>query len=245
MKTKKYRGKIYDYYQSAGQKSSSPDTVADLKPRSAMLRNIIKMHFPLDRNISILDLGCGHGAFIYFMKEAGYKNVVGVDISPEQVQKANALNIPEVAQGDLLEYLIDLNNETQDCVISFDVIEHFNKNELFMFIEQVYRVLKPQGKWIIHAPNGEPPFGGMIFFGDYTHELAFTPRSMTQVMKSMGFSKLSFYEDRPIPHGVKSSIRWILWHVIRFFLRLYMVIETGYGGSDLVFSQNFLSVVEK
>jgi cyclopropane fatty-acyl-phospholipid synthase-like methyltransferase len=51
----------------------------------------------MDRSARILDLGCGHGVFIYFHREAGYTNVVGVDKSPEQVAEATGCSY--VSQG--------------------------------------------------------------------------------------------------------------------------------------------------
>jgi len=55
----------------------------------------------MDRSARILDLGCGHGAFIYFLREAGYTDVVGVDKSPEQVAEAKRLGIDGVHEADL------------------------------------------------------------------------------------------------------------------------------------------------
>ena len=245
MKPKNYRTRIYNHYQSAGQKSAAPTTVADLKPRAAIFRKIIREHFPDDFTANILDLGCGHGAFIYYLKESGFTNIIGVDTSPEQIAKAKILNLPEVIQGDLLEYLLYTVAESQDIVISFDIIEHFDKDELLEIVDQVFRVLKPKGKWIIHTPNGGSPFGGAVFFGDYTHEQSFTTKSISQLLKASGFASVECYEDVPIPHGLKSSIRWLLWQLIRVVLGVYFLVETGAGGSDLIFSQNFLTVAEK
>jgi cyclopropane fatty-acyl-phospholipid synthase-like methyltransferase len=246
MEYKKYRSRIYDQYQSSGQKSASPQSIIGLEPRAAMFRNIIRQHFTENIGASILDLGCGHGAFIHFLKEAGYYNIIGVDVSPEQVKKAQMLGIPEVIQEDIKKYMEDnVEPESQDYIISFDIIEHFDKNELIDFIDQVFRALRPGGKWIIHTPNGTSPFFGNIFFGDYTHEQAFTVSSISQVLYASGYSKVTTYEEKPVPHGFNSSLRLFLWKVIKIFLRFYFLVETGHGGRDLIFSQNFLTVAEK
>ena len=94
-------------------------------------------------------------------------------------------------------------------------------------------------------PNGESPFGARIFFGDFTHELAFTRTSITQLLKSSGFSKVVCREDTPIPHGLKSTIRWILWKLIRGILLVYLAAETGGTERDCIFTQNFLTVAVK
>ena len=217
-----YRSRIYQRYVKNRPHSLSPETIQGLKARGPMLRKIILKHFPKDKNASILDLGCGHGAFMHFIREAGYTDVIGFDRSPDQVAEAYRLGIESVYKGDLIETLNSLPEESKDVIICFDVIEHFNKHEVFYLVDEVHRVLRPSGKWIIHTPNGESPFFGKVFFGDVTHEMAFTRTSISQLLKSSGFNDVSCYEDTPVPHGLKSAIRYFLWKCIRGILRFYL-----------------------
>jgi 2-polyprenyl-3-methyl-5-hydroxy-6-metoxy-1,4-benzoquinol methylase len=87
-----YRSRIYQRYVRARSRPLAPESVEELSPRRPYIRKVIREHFPMDRSASIWDLGCGHGAFIYFLREAGYTNVVGVDKSPEQVAEATDLS---------------------------------------------------------------------------------------------------------------------------------------------------------
>jgi hypothetical protein len=82
-------------------------------------------------------------------------------------------------------------------------------------------------------------------YWDLTHELIFTRTSITQLLLSSGFSDVQCFEDAPIPHGLTSAVRWLLWQVIRFGLRLYLAAETGDTASSAIFSQNFLIVADK
>ena len=125
------------------------------------------------------------------------------------------------------------------------MIEHFTKSELLPFVDEVFRVLKKGGIWIIHTPNAESPFGGRMFFWDFTHEMAFTRTSISQLLKSSGFTGVTCCEDTPVPHGLKSSTRYFLWKCIHGFLRFYMAIETGSGEKECIFTQNFLTVAVK
>ena len=240
-----YRNRIYQSYVHARQVSLAPPTIDGLRPRSHHLNKLIREHFPADRNAFILDLGCGHGALVHFARKAGYRNTTGVDRSPQQVAEAQRLGIEGVVEGDLMETLGSLPSCSQDMVITFDVIEHFTKNELIPFVDEVYRVLRKGGKWIIHTANGESLFGGRMRYADFTHELAFTRISITQLLKSSGFSNVICYEDTPIPHGIKSALRWLLWKAIRGMLRLYLAVETGAGEKACIFSQVFLTVASK
>jgi 2-polyprenyl-3-methyl-5-hydroxy-6-metoxy-1,4-benzoquinol methylase len=100
-----YRSRIYQRYVRAWSRSLAPESIEELSPRMPYTRKVIREHFPMDRSARILDLGCGHGAFIYFLREAGYTNVVGVDKSPEQVAEAKRLGIDGVHEADLWETL--------------------------------------------------------------------------------------------------------------------------------------------
>lgn len=209
------------------------------------MEKLIREHFPVDREAMVLDLGCGHGALLHFAQNAGYRNAQGVDRSPQQVAAARNLGIAGVAEGDLFEALRARPAGSVDTVVTFDVIEHFQKPELIRFVDEVHRVLREGGRWIIHAPNGESPFAGRMLYWDFTHELCFTRTSMAQLLMSSGFAQVRSYEDAPVPHGAKSAVRWLLWHVIRGALLLYMAIETGAIDRESVFSQNLLAVAVK
>jgi len=240
-----HRDRIYGAYLSGRRQSLAPDTLEGLKPWVPYLKNLIRRHFPYDRNAAILDLGCGHGALIHLARQAGFRNLRGVDGSPEQVAAAKKLRIEGVEQDDVMEALAKEPDEALDCLIAFDLIEHFNRNELIPLVDEVHRVLRSEGRWIIHTANAESPLGMTSRYGDLTHELAFTRTSLSQLLFSSGFSRLDCYEDKPIPHGAKSAVRWMFWKAIRSFLRFYLVVETGDIGSDAIFSQNFLAVAFK
>ncbi|MBV8231095.1 MAG: class I SAM-dependent methyltransferase [Planctomycetaceae bacterium] len=180
-----------------------------LFPRAPYLRRLVRRHFPEDRSFSVLDLGCGHGAVLYFANEAGYRDVNGVDRSGEQVAAARALGIEGVTERDLMETIAVLPDGSRDVVVAFDLIEHFRREEVLPLVEQVRRVLKPGGRLIIHTPNAESPFFGRIRYGDLTHDLAFTRSSLSQLLLASGFRKMSFHEDEPVIHGLKSATRFV------------------------------------
>lgn len=239
-----YKARIYAHYvHASGDTPLAPSDTGGLKPRQAYLEKLIRDHFPPDKNVVILDVGCGHGALLYFAQKAGYAHGAGVDVSGEQVEAARALGIPGVAQGDLMETLRGLPQGSQDVVVAFDILEHFPPNEQIRFVDEARRVLKPDGgRFIIHVPNGESPFHGRVLYGDYTHERAFTRSSMTQLLRASGFSDVTCFEDAPVSPGIKGFARRVIWKSIRNLLRLYLAAETGRAENDVILSQNFLTV---
>jgi SAM-dependent methyltransferase len=179
------------------------------------------------------------------MHEAGYNRATGVDWADEQVRAARDLGIAGVELGDVMSALAATPKGSVDVLVTFDLIEHFTKGELVALIDEAYRVLCPTGRWIIHVPNAEAPFGARMRYWDFTHELAFTRTSLAQLLKASGFATVQCYEDEPVPHGLRSVARFLLWKLIRLGLLFYIAVETGAFDRGAVFSQNLLAVAER
>jgi SAM-dependent methyltransferase len=210
--------------------SSVADAAAGLERRRPYLDRLVRDHFPSDRSARILDLGCGHGAILWAAARAGYTQLAGVDASPEQVAAAQRLNIPGVRLGDLMETLAAAPDASLDAVVLFDLFHYFPPEQQAAIADAVQRVLKPGGRWIVHVPNGEALFGARMRYWDYL---------------AGGFADVRCYEDRPIPHGAKSAVRWVVWMGVRAALRLALAAETGETGREAIFSQCLLAVAIK
>ncbi len=236
-----YRKRLYESYVRSHL--SAVELKNRLTVRAPFLRALVNNHFPADRNARLLELGCGYGALIHYALDLGYRNMKGVDVSPEQVAGAKQLGIPGVVQGDLFVTLKDVADNSLDTVITIDVIEHLNKDELLDFADEVFRVLDTGGSWISHQPNAASPFSGRVRYGDLTHQLAYTTESIRQLVLAVGFAEVRCYEDVPVVHGVTSFVRRILWSLVRSGMRACLTIECGV--SNELFSQNFLSIARK
>ncbi|KKK97832.1 hypothetical protein LCGC14_2648830, partial [marine sediment metagenome] len=79
--------------------------------------------------------------------------------------------------------------------------------------------------------------------GDFTHDLAFTSQSISQLLRVAGFTKVSAFPQRPVVHGVISFLRYILWRLFELVFHLYLLIETGSPRG--IFTQNIIAVGRK
>ena len=242
--TRLYRERIYGRYVEAACAEVAPATIEGLAPRLPYLRRLVREHFPPRADAAILDLGCGHGALIHVARALGYTNIGGVDGSPSQVEAARRLGIEGVRYGNMFEVAQALPDSSLDAAISFDVLEHLDRDEIIRLTDEIVRALKPGGRWIVHVPNCASPFAGAALYSDLTHEMAFTAESMTQLALSSGFGAVDFAEDEPVAHGLKSMVRLALWRLIRAGLRFYLRVETG-AVAHPVLTQNFLAVLTK
>jgi len=233
--------KLYDSYVST--RFRNRDGMERVVSREPLFKQVIARHFPKEKDLPILELGCGHGALIYIAQQYGYKNIRGVDISEEQVTEAKKIGLNNVFHGDLMEFLEKQKSLSVRTVISIDVIEHLDKGELLKMSEEVNRVLLPEGEWLIHAPNAASPFFGRVRYGDYTHKQAFTKDSLSQVLLAAGFERVRCYEEAPVADNLKRRLRWIAWKLVRSVFSVALAVETG--RRDEIFSQNLFAVASK
>jgi len=195
-----------------------------------------------DKNIEILDLGCGNGSLIHWLHESGYKNSQGIDISEEQILLATKLGIKNILQADALAFL-PANKNSFDIIFARDVLEHFSKDKVQILIENIFNSLKPGGIFIAQTVNAENWLWGRLRHGDFTHEIAFTSSSITQVLRISGFESIKVYPQRPVVHGFKSFFRLLLWMVWEGFSHLLLTIETG--SSAGIFTQDIIVFAKK
>jgi len=197
---------------------------------------------PQNKGAAILDAGCGYGEIVYWLRESGFKNAIGVESDLKQIAVAENLGINGILNGDFRKFLKDEGN-SYDCIIARDVIEHFDKDEVLEILDIFWSALKNEGVLIIQTPNAESPFGGRHRYNDFTHSLSFTKTSLNHVLKTVGFKDVKFYPVRPVVHGIKSLIRFTLWGLIETAIGIYLLIETGSGKG--IFTQNMIALAKK
>ena len=240
-----FKARLYQYYLTQHVRLSTESVQSALVHRGPYLRWVIATCLPQDKSAKILDLGCGYGGMLHFLREAGYTNLAGVDVSSEQVELARHLGVENVHCQDVRTFLQATSDQTYKVIIAFDILEHFAKPELMELMDELRRVIAPGGWLVVHAPNGEGLFAGTILHGDLTHELAFTRSNLNQLGGAAGFRVIAVKEDVPVVHGLRSLVRNLLWRTGSFFLRVLAVAETGEGFRDKPMSRNLLAVLER
>jgi len=95
----------------------------------------------------ILDVGCGTGAFLHTMEQAGWE-VTGLE--PDEAAKAKAKQLYGLNLQDS-EKLFTTPDETYDAITMWHVLEHVH--ELHKYLDQVKKLLKPKGFLFIAVPN--------------------------------------------------------------------------------------------
>lgn len=234
-----YRARIYESYAHDFQQMSGVLGVASMEKWGKAYQYYFRRWLPADRSASIVDLACGSGRQLHWFKRLGFERVSGVDVSPEQVALARRV-VPDVAQQDIVSYLC-ARPDTFDLMTGLDMIEHFHKAEVLPLLDACLGALRTRGRLVLQTPNADSPWVGTLRYGDFTHEIAFNPSSLSHLLRLVGFENIEVRELGPLPTGysVSSSARYVLWRMIRFGLKLWNITETGSAGSG-IFTRTFL-----
>ena len=239
---KDYRYKIYENYETKFNRII--DNV-DEKSIKSLYQHYKKKILPFLRDYNyqsnILELGCGPGYLINSLKQNGYRNVVGIDISKEQIAIAESKGY-KVFHADVFEFL-RIEATSFEIIFALDFIEHFSKDELIEMLKLIYENLSDGGILVLRTPNGEGLFPNRIIYGDLTHQTIFNQNSLAQLLNYTGFDEFSFIENSPVPKNVKGIIRTILWQIIKRPLNFVKIVETG--AAQKLWTQDFICVVKK
>ncbi|MGH7601056.1 MAG: class I SAM-dependent methyltransferase [bacterium] len=122
-------------------------------------------HKPLDRELlerfaasvrnagPVCDLGCGPGHVARYLLERGV-NVFGLDLSPRMVEQARQLN-PGIVfkQGNMLA--LDADDEAWTGIVAFYSIIHIPRDRMIAALQELKRVLRPQGLLLLAFHVGQ------------------------------------------------------------------------------------------
>jgi 2-polyprenyl-3-methyl-5-hydroxy-6-metoxy-1,4-benzoquinol methylase len=213
------RDRLYDSY------ASNHASGGDGEAAALVYRRDIRPALPPPAAGSVLDIGCGQGQLVRLLLADGY-DAAGIDVSPEQVDRARAGGLDRVQQGDYRDVL-DARRGKFAAVTATDVLEHLTKHEVLDTFDLVASALVPGGVFIARVPNAASPFSGRIRYGDFTHESSHTARSIRQVAAAAGYASVVVLPCPPIAHGLVSVVRVAVWKSVSACCKLALAAETG------------------
>lgn len=143
----------------------------------------ILQHFfgELPENKKIIEIGVGgEGGILLPLKDKNF--VVGYDISDSAINNCRKLSI-EAKKCNLDKERIDELDNSADIIFAFEVFEHFSNPQYA--IEEINRVLKPDGKLLISTPNTYTYHWPRLFYPEL-----FTKENFEKFLMINGFYNL-------------------------------------------------------
>lgn len=139
-----------------------------------------------NKNTTILDVGCSTGLFLRCLKDKGYTDLYGLDVSPgaaSYVQENH--DIPCETNLDTLP------NSHFDVVTCYAVLEHVP--DPLAFARSLSQKLKPGGRLVFLVPNYDSFYRrafkkNWVWLVPPVHLQYFSPASLRHAMKTLGLS---------------------------------------------------------
>lgn len=138
--------------------------------------------FAVKRSDSILEVGCGSGAFAQTLSQLGYKQVTAID--PFLKEENVSYSEPCIRKASIYEL-----EDRYDVIIMNHVFEHIEEPRAF--ISKAKGLLKDKGKLIILVPLADSlawKIGGRywIQLDPPRHKFIYTSKSLTRLLESEG-----------------------------------------------------------
>ncbi|MBN2564523.1 MAG: class I SAM-dependent methyltransferase [Candidatus Eisenbacteria bacterium] len=114
--------------------------------RRQLVRELIERYAPADRQLSILDVGCGTGATLKAIQDQGAE--MGLDRSSTALAFSRQRGLRRLAQA--TAEALPVAGESLDVVLALDLLEHIEDDEAA--VKELGRVLRPGGILVVAVP---------------------------------------------------------------------------------------------
>ncbi|MBD1856671.1 class I SAM-dependent methyltransferase [Leptolyngbya boryana FACHB-1624] len=157
----------------------------------ARFRQLALQGLTIEPETKVLDLCCGSGQTTQFLVQRS-RHVTGLDASPLSIQRAKK-NVPEAEYVEAFAEQNPLPDQSFDLVHTSAAMHEMQPQQLRQILEQVHRVLKPQGVFTMvdfHAPTNPIFIPGLaIFFWLFETETAWQliQTNLIELLEEIGF----------------------------------------------------------
>jgi 2-polyprenyl-3-methyl-5-hydroxy-6-metoxy-1,4-benzoquinol methylase len=146
----------------------------------------------------VLDIGCGRGEFLELLRDKEIR-AKGVDLNRVCVDECRKMDL-DVVEGEALAFLRQQKDGAFSVISAIHVVEHLSFEELIALLDEMLRVLKPQGLAILETPNpNNVLIGSGRFYLDPTHQKPLPPALLQFLVEGRGFCNVQVQELHPFP----------------------------------------------
>lgn len=202
-----------------------------------------------DREMPILDVGCGFGLLVNALQRIGYRKVAGIDVDESQIKVAASHGLPcQLVSTEEQSEFFGAHRETHRVITLFDVLEHVPVDRQITFLATLRQSLVQGGRLIIQTPNASSPIAGHMRFIDHTHTSSFTCDSLRYILRSAGFASVDLSEaedEMSAPAGFSEPMRLArktAARAARLLWRIIYIGEFGRPGIKIPLSRNLLAI---
>lgn len=155
--------------------------------RRHIILTLIKKMYEAQKQLNILDVGCGTGIMLTYLKQ--YGAVTGIDVSTKALEFCKLRGHENLFQADVGKRL-PFKKRAFDLIVVFDVLEHIEDD--CAALREIYRVNKEGGRALITVPAYKFLWSSIDYIGQ--HKRRYTKGELKRKIKEAGFriEKISY-----------------------------------------------------
>ncbi len=229
-----------------------PDTAAHEAQLRLLHARWLGAHLPADRSAVVLDVGCGRGYAVAWLRDLGFARATGIDPDEGQAAFGRARGWPVECAPDTAGHL-RARAGTCDLILLMDVLEHLPPAGRTELLAAVRSCLRPGGRLLCTVPNASSAVGLHWLHQDPTHATTFTVPSLRHALAAAGLEVQSVagaeFFVRPrflfwLP--TRRAVQWWLLALVRLRQRLVYLAELGFErGAAVPLGPNLVAVARR
>lgn len=141
----------------------------------------------------VLELGCGVGLFLAYLKSRGVMDFSGVEMDAKVREYMPTAISEHVLIATIEDFLSNNDESNYDRIVMLDVFEHFSVFEGVELLRKLSQLLSPDGAIVLRTPNCSSPWGWHYQLGDLTHKSMNSPSSMFPTTAAAGLKVAGCY----------------------------------------------------
>lgn len=185
-------------------------------------------------NAVILDVGCGLGHNLTLLKDSGYPNIIGTDISSEMINFSKS-------KGHLVYSPEDLSGQEKrfDVLLFSHVLEHINYSDIQKVLESYFQLCNPGALVVICMPL---VYDG--FYHDVDHIKPYYAKGLITLFSEMSVPKqysskyrlnlidINYFRDSLLPYHlrcrhIRGVINYLVLAVLTGFFWILKIVTLG------------------
>lgn len=222
---------VFETAMNRGLKSVYARRFARTELRRDKVWRVLTRHYfqgwvrPTD---AVLDVGAGYCEFINHIQAA---QKFALDLNPATQSKAGQ-DVKVLAQGVTTRWAVP--SASIDLVFTSNCLEHLtSKDDLKHCLDEIYRVLRPNGLLMAMGPNIRFCFD--VYWDFFDHYLPLSDRSLLEAMELCGFRR-----EKVVPRFLPFTMTGRM-PTLSLFVRLYLLLPICWR----VLGKQFLIVARK
>ncbi|HLM01404.1 MAG TPA: class I SAM-dependent methyltransferase [Pyrinomonadaceae bacterium] len=225
---------ITEDYQHPATYVSTGNPAVDFQYSVEVFEADLSSYLPEDKETPILDVGCGWGQFLWWLREKEYTNIQGIDIGKAQAAHGNSIGLDIICVEDSTSFLENADSK-YELIVMNHIIEHMPAAEGIKILKAIYKALRPNGRVVVQTPNLCAIGANHGRYIEISHVTGYTESSLHQIVTLAGFTNIELFGSKTAFRLAPRRLILILLQLIsRAIWRIMLLAEWGTDAPKII-----------